>query len=151
MPTDKNRFLPDLEVQIEAELATTEPGTASAEAFDVPPTEWLFDPTDVERENVGLRSLLGAVEALESETERNTPMDTTEPLGSSMPTVEEDAHLAAAAYLMQHSDAPALVVRDDEEEGARPVGMVTKAELAEALAEGMDVEDARVRDVMTAE
>jgi hypothetical protein len=31
------------------------------------PTEWLFDPTDVEREEVGLRSLLAGVEALESD------------------------------------------------------------------------------------
>jgi hypothetical protein len=30
-----------------------------------PASEWLFDPTDAEREEVGLRNLLGAVEALD--------------------------------------------------------------------------------------
>jgi len=33
-----------------------------------PVTEWLFDPADAQREQVGLRSLLGAVEALEDGT-----------------------------------------------------------------------------------
>ena len=34
-------------------------------ALDVPLDQWLFDPTDLEREEVGLRNMLGAVEALE--------------------------------------------------------------------------------------
>jgi hypothetical protein len=33
----------------------------------VPASEWLVDPTEVERDQVALRSLLGAVEALEGE------------------------------------------------------------------------------------
>jgi hypothetical protein len=60
-PSDDNRFLHDLEVEVEADLdlvaATDEPTG--------PPSEWQFDPTDVEREEAGLRNLLGAVEALE--------------------------------------------------------------------------------------
>lgn len=36
----------------------------------LPVSEWLVDPTEVERDQVALRSLLGAVEALEHETPR---------------------------------------------------------------------------------
>jgi hypothetical protein len=35
------------------------------EAVGVPIAEWLFDPVDAQRYEVGLRNLLGAVEALE--------------------------------------------------------------------------------------
>ncbi|ONI69932.1 hypothetical protein BWI15_25835 [Kribbella sp. ALI-6-A] len=36
----------------------------------VPVSEWLVDPTEVERDEVALRSLLGAVEAMEGELPR---------------------------------------------------------------------------------
>ena len=68
----------------------------------------------------------------------------------SAPMVEEDAHLAAAEYLMKRSGADALEVIDDSE-SATPIGLITEADCAEAEAEGMDVNEVRVRDVMTAE
>ena len=40
-----------------------------AEAAVLPPSEWTVDPAEVERDEIGLRSLLGAVEALEGDTE----------------------------------------------------------------------------------
>jgi hypothetical protein len=64
MPTDESPFLHKLEVEIQAELVIAE-SSEPGEAFGTSPTEWLFDPADVEREEVGLRNLLGAVEALE--------------------------------------------------------------------------------------
>ena len=51
---------------VEAELAMVE-SSHPAEAADLPVTEWLFDPADAQRDEVGLRSLLGAVGALEGD------------------------------------------------------------------------------------
>jgi hypothetical protein len=59
-------FLHGLEVEVEAELDLAE-SSVSEEAAAVPPSEWQFDPADAEREAVELRSLLGAVEALETD------------------------------------------------------------------------------------
>lgn len=77
-------------------------------------------------------------------------METNQSSDSATPTVEEDAHLAAAAYLMKHDGSPALVVLEDEE-STRHVGMITQAEVDEAKSDGMDIDEMRVRDVMTVE
>lgn len=63
-PTGDNDSLHELEVVVEAELAMVE-SSHPAEAADLPVAEWLFDPADAQRDEVGLHSLLGAVEALE--------------------------------------------------------------------------------------
>lgn len=63
-------------------------------------------------------------------------------------TVEADAHLAAAAYLMKHAGATALVVVDNEQ-AKRPVGLITDADIAEAVADGKDVNQVRIHDLMT--
>jgi hypothetical protein len=63
--SDKGPFLHELEVEVEAELEQVESSAPTDDA--VPPSEWLFDPTDIDREEASLRSLLGAVEALEGE------------------------------------------------------------------------------------
>src|SRR5215475_2031790 len=67
MPTDESQFLHELETEIEAELAMAQP-SQPADAPGASPAEWLFDPTDLEREEIGLRNLLGAVIALESDS-----------------------------------------------------------------------------------
>jgi hypothetical protein len=69
MPTDESQFLHKLETEIEAELAIAHPSQLD-DALRTSPAEWLFDPTDLEREEIGLRNLLGAVEALESDSQR---------------------------------------------------------------------------------
>jgi len=63
MPTDESPSLHQLEIEVQEELVLAE----SSESPDLgdSPAEWLFDPADIEREEVGLRNLLGAVEALE--------------------------------------------------------------------------------------
>jgi hypothetical protein len=66
MPTPENEFLHELEVEVEAELGMTE-SSHPEEELELSPADWQFDPTDVVREQVGLRSVLGAVEALESD------------------------------------------------------------------------------------
>ncbi|MGI5323829.1 hypothetical protein [Actinomadura nitritigenes] len=62
---DEFEFEIEFEAEVEAELdlaVASEPGPAEGP----PASEWLFDPTDVEREEVELRNLLGAAEGLES-------------------------------------------------------------------------------------
>jgi hypothetical protein len=63
-PDDEHEFLEELRVEVEVELVEAE-SSHPEEAAQLPVTEWMFDPTDVEREEIGLRGLLGAVEALE--------------------------------------------------------------------------------------
>jgi CBS domain-containing protein len=63
-------------------------------------------------------------------------------------TVEPDDHVAAAAYLMKHAGVTALVVVDDEQ-AKRPIGLITEADIVHAVADGKDVNDVRIRDVMT--
>jgi CBS domain-containing protein len=61
-------------------------------------------------------------------------------------TIEPDAHLAAAAYLIEHAHAPALVVVTDAHE---PVAMITDADIARAVAHGRSLENTRVSHVVT--
>jgi CBS domain-containing protein len=65
-------------------------------------------------------------------------------------TVEADGHLAAAAYLMKHAGETALVVIDDAQ-AKRPIGLITDSDIAQAVADGKDVNEVRVRDLMTAD
>jgi hypothetical protein len=64
-PTGDNAFLHDLELTVRAELAEAEAGQPEEEAVGVPVEEWLSDPAETQRYEVGLRGLLGAVEAVE--------------------------------------------------------------------------------------
>ena len=64
-PTGDNAFLHALELNVRTELTLAETSQPWEEAVGVPIEEWLSDPADDQRYEVGLRSLLGAVEALE--------------------------------------------------------------------------------------
>jgi CBS domain-containing protein len=66
---------------------------------------------------------------------------------ASTPAVNQNDHVAAAAYVMKHAGATALVVLDGQWPG-RPVGIITKAGIARAAAAGDDLNDIRIRDVM---
>jgi signal-transduction protein with cAMP-binding, CBS, and nucleotidyltransferase domain len=62
-------------------------------------------------------------------------------------TVEPRAHLAAAAYLMMKSGESVLVVTTDD--AARtPLGVVTDADITQAVADGRDLEQARISDLL---
>ncbi|GLZ35325.1 hypothetical protein Lesp02_75120 [Lentzea sp. NBRC 105346] len=62
-------------------------------------------------------------------------------------TIEPDGHLAAAAYLMKHNhDSALVVVTDDTRE---PVAMITEADITRAVARGRNLEDTRIRQVVT--
>ncbi|HEY0816565.1 MAG TPA: hypothetical protein VGE11_25075 [Pseudonocardia sp.] len=69
-PTADDAFLHDLEGTVRDELALADRSQPEDEPFGAPIEQWLFDPADVEREEIGLRSLLGAVEALEGTEHR---------------------------------------------------------------------------------
>jgi hypothetical protein len=64
--TGDNGFEIELEVEVEAELRLAESSRVE-EAMDLPASEWLFDPADAERYEVGLQNVLGAAEALEGD------------------------------------------------------------------------------------
>ena len=62
-------------------------------------------------------------------------------------TVSQHDHVAAAAYLMKHAGTTALLVLDAQ--AGEPVGIITAADVARAIADGKDVNDAWVDAVMT--
>jgi CBS domain-containing protein len=62
-------------------------------------------------------------------------------------TVSQYDHAAAAAYLMKHARATALMVTDART--SQPAGIITDADIARAIADGKDVNDVRVHAVMT--
>lgn len=58
--------LRDLEVEVDADLELIAASGAD-DADPGPPGEWQFDPEEVQEEEVELRSLRGAIEALETD------------------------------------------------------------------------------------
>jgi CBS domain-containing protein len=68
---------------------------------------------------------------------------------TALTTAHATDHIAAAAYLMKHAGTSALVVLDAETD--RPVGILTDTDVAHVVADGKDVDDVRISDVMTAD
>lgn len=64
----------------------------------------------------------------------------------STPTAYENDHAAAAAYLMEHANATALVVLDTRTD--RPLGLITEADIVKAVADGKDLNGVRLRSLM---
>lgn len=62
-------------------------------------------------------------------------------------TVELNDHVAAAAYLMKHAGATALIVLDAQND--QPIGIITEADIAHAVADGKDVNEVRIHELMT--
>ena len=69
---------------------------------------------------------------------------------TSSPTVDPNDHAAAAAYLMRRKGVTALVVLDSERPD-RPVGIITDTHLAQAVADGKDLNEVRIYDLMRRE
>jgi signal-transduction protein with cAMP-binding, CBS, and nucleotidyltransferase domain len=67
---------------------------------------------------------------------------------SSLTTVNQHDHVAAAAYLMKHAATTALMVVDAQT--GQPAGIITQADVAHAIADGKDVNNVWVEAVMTA-
>jgi len=63
-------------------------------------------------------------------------------------TVEQNDHLAAAAYLMKRADATALIVT--QAQTGQPIGIITEADISHAVADGKNPNDVRIYQQMTA-
>lgn len=62
--------LRDLEVEVDADIELNAEGTPD-EDNPGSPIDWMLDPVEAQEEAVDLRSLRGAIEALESDDRRN--------------------------------------------------------------------------------
>jgi CBS domain-containing protein len=62
-------------------------------------------------------------------------------------TVNQNDHVAAAAYLMKRAGTTALMVLDTQAD--QPAGIITEADIAHAVADGKDVNSTRIYELMT--
>jgi CBS domain-containing protein len=62
-------------------------------------------------------------------------------------TVEQQGHVAAAAYLTKHAGATALMVLDAQTD--QPTGVIIEADIAHAVADGKDVNSVRIYELTT--
>jgi CBS domain-containing protein len=67
---------------------------------------------------------------------------------TALSTVEPEDHVAAAAYLMKHAGATAVVVVDDDQ-ARRPLGLITEADIVQAVADKKNLNEVRIWDLMT--
>ena len=63
-------------------------------------------------------------------------------------TVEQNDHVAAAAYLMKRADATALIVTQGQ--AGEPIGIITEADISHLVADGKNPNDVRIYQLMTA-
>jgi CBS domain-containing protein len=63
-------------------------------------------------------------------------------------TVEQNDHVAGAAYLMKRADATALVVTQTQTR--EPIGIITEADISHLVADGKNPNDVRIFQLMTA-
>jgi CBS domain-containing protein len=60
-------------------------------------------------------------------------------------TVEQNDHVAGAAYLMKRAGTTALIVTQD----GRPIGIITEADISHTVADGKNPNDVRIYQLMT--
>ena len=75
------------------------------------------------------------------------PVTVAEIMRQPVTAVDQNDHVAAAAYLMKHTAETALVVIDARSD--ETVGIITEGDVSQAVADGNDVNDVRVRAAMT--
>jgi CBS domain-containing protein len=78
---------------------------------------------------------------------QQTPVTVAGIMRPPLATVKQDDHVAAAAYLMKHAGATALVILDEWTD--QPLGIITEADIAHAVADGKDLSTLRIHDLMT--
>jgi CBS domain-containing protein len=76
------------------------------------------------------------------------PATAGEAMRPALTVADPNDHAAAAAYLMKHAGVTALVVIDDEE-ARRPIGLITEADIVQAVADNKDLNDIRILALMT--
>jgi CBS domain-containing protein len=62
--------------------------------------------------------------------------------------VEQNDHVAAAAYMMKRAGATALIVT--RMQTGQPIGIITEADISHAVADGKNPNDVRIYQLMTA-
>ena len=62
-------------------------------------------------------------------------------------TADQYDHVAAAEYLMKHAGTTALAVLDGQLPN-QPIGCITETDIAEAMAQGKDLNETRIRDLI---
>jgi predicted transcriptional regulator len=62
-------------------------------------------------------------------------------------TVGQYDHVAAATYLMKHAGTTALTVLDGQQSN-QPMGRITETDIAAAMAQGTDLNETRIRDLI---
>jgi CBS domain-containing protein len=62
-------------------------------------------------------------------------------------TVEQNDHVAGAAYLMKRAGATAIVVT--QEQAREPAGIITEADISHLVADGKNPNDVRIYQLMT--
>src|SRR5258707_5913576 len=78
----------------------------------------------------------------------HAPATAADVMRPALTTIEPRGHVAAAAYLMKHAGVTALVVVDDDQ-AKQPVAIITEADIVQAVADGKDVNDVRIRALIT--
>ncbi len=77
-----------------------------------------------------------------------TPAIVADVMPPPLTTANQDDHAAAAAYIMKHAGASALMVLHAHT--GQPIGIITEKDIAHAVADGKDLEQTRIHDLMTA-
>ena len=75
------------------------------------------------------------------------PATVAEIMEPALTTAQPTDHVAAAAYLMKHAGTTALVVLAAETD--QPIGILTDTDVTHVVADGKNVNDVRISDVMT--
>jgi CBS domain-containing protein len=80
------------------------------------------------------------------QTHAAAPATAADLMRPALTTVEQQDHVAAAAYLIRQAGTTALMVLDPQT--GQPVGIITEADIAHAVADGKDVNSTRINEVM---
>jgi CBS domain-containing protein len=78
---------------------------------------------------------------------QTTPATVADVMRPPLTTANTSDHAAAAAYLMKHAGATALMVLDPQT--GQPKGILTEADIAHAVADGKDLNEVPIRELMT--
>ena len=62
-------------------------------------------------------------------------------------TVEQNDHVAAAAYVMKRAGATALIVTQTQ--SGQPIGIITEADISHAVGDGKNLNEVRIYQLMT--
>src|ERR1700735_3361768 len=84
---------------------------------------------------------------MSEQTSVATPATAADVMRPPLTTVEQQAHVAAAGYLMKHAGAAGLLVLAAET--GQPAGIITQADIARAVADEKDVNSVRIYEQMT--